>query len=80
MALCGFPDICVNGGRMEHCAGRSVHLTPSGLDFDEQRVQLVRSRPPCSLRCDKCKRPLMSPTSSLCCFLRKTNEKDSCMP
>lgn len=27
--------------RMEHCAGRSVHLTPSGLDFDEQRVQLV---------------------------------------
>ena len=35
---------------MEHCAGRSVHLTPSGLDFDEQRVQLVRSCPPCSLR------------------------------
>jgi hypothetical protein len=31
--------------RMEHCAGRSVHLTPSGLDFDEQRVQLVRAAP-----------------------------------
>lgn len=35
---------------MEHCAGRSVHLTPSGLDFDEQRVQLVRLHPPCSLQ------------------------------
>ncbi len=30
---------------MEHCAGRSVHLTPSGLDFDEQRVQLMRPAP-----------------------------------
>ena len=31
--------IC-NSLRMENCVGRSVHLTPSGIDFDEHVFRL----------------------------------------